>query len=421
MNTHLQLTEKERPIYMNEGFQYIKDRKLINNIMSWRCIHHKCKKCNARIHVGVDGLIIKSISVHNHIPELNKIQALNIYNEMKLLAKNSEMNPGNIIAEKCDNINEKNVEYFPKIDNIKRTLRNKRSIELGVGSPPNKLYNIQIDNKIFKVNEVSIVLFDSGIQEMDKRIIIFTRPQDIKYLKKCEHVFIDGSFYSAPKIAYQLFTIHIFIENTVLPLIYCILPSKKQNAYEVMLNGIKNKIPDFYPKSIMMDFEMSLFLSCKRVFPNSNLKGCFFHFSQAIIRKVNEKYKIIHTNDKQFKSVIKKLILLAIIEKSKIMESFLNIKEFLPLDILLYFQTTYLGIYVENEISINPLFPIDFWNINDRFVQLLPRTNNYVEGWHSHFNKFIGSAHPNFYKLTLKIKKQMNLVGFKLLQLKKYK
>ena len=43
------------------------------------------------------------------------------------------------------------------------------------------------------------------------------------------------------------------------------------------------------------------------------------------------------------------------------------------------------------------LFPPTTWNVNDRFVNDLPRTNNSVEGWHHAFQRSIGCHHPNFW------------------------
>jgi hypothetical protein len=51
-----------------------------------------------------------------------------------------------------------------------------------------------------------------------------------------------------------------------------------------------------------------------------------------------------------------------------------------------------------------PLFDHKLWNIYDRVIANLPRSNNAVEGWHNAFATRVAISHPTVTKLTEKIR-----------------
>ena len=52
-------------------------------------------------------------------------------------------------------------------------------------------------------------------------------------------------------------------------------------------------------------------------------------------------------------------------------------------------------------------FDIRLWNVHDSSTI---RTNNHVEGWHSHLNKIVGKAHPNIFELVDTFKKEQAMM-----------
>lgn len=69
---------------------------------------------------------------------------------------------------------------------------------------------------------------------------------------------------------------------------YCLRFITKQKTYVHLLNQLKKKKSTLSPKLIMSDFEMASINAFKEVFPNLKQKGCNFHFSQCIWRKIQE-------------------------------------------------------------------------------------------------------------------------------------
>ncbi|CAM4948843.1 unnamed protein product [Rotaria socialis] len=55
-----------------------------------------------------------------------------------------------------------------------------------------------------------------------------------------------------------------------------------------------------------------------------------------------------------------------------------------------------------------PLFPIEIWNVYDRTVVNLPRSNNSIKGWHNAFTKRVAIVHSTITKLTEKIRREQS-------------
>ena len=66
------------------------------------------------------------------------------------------------------------------------------------------------------------------------------------------------------------------------------------------------------PRSTMMDFETVCINSVGYNFSNTEIKDCFFHFSQAIYRKIFELgYAVQYRQEKEFNLAIRLLAALA--------------------------------------------------------------------------------------------------------------
>ena len=60
--------------------------------------------------------------------------------------------------------------------------------------------------------------------------------------------------------------------------------------------------------------------------------------------------------------------------------------------VLDYFETNYIG---ELRRGLLPLFPHELWNMHNRVLNELPRTNNSLEGWHTRFSTMLRETHPS--------------------------
>ncbi|CAF2872592.1 unnamed protein product [Rotaria sp. Silwood2] len=78
-------------------------------------------------------------------------------------------------------------------------------------------------------------------------------------------------------------------------------------------------------------------------------------------------------------------------------------------DLLDYFEKTWIGEPRRRGAGRKkPKFDHTLWNVYDRFIADLPRSNNSVEGWHNAFANRVTIAHPTIKKLAEKIRREQS-------------
>ena len=74
------------------------------------------------------------------------------------------------------------------------------------------------------------VLYD-GRTDKGARIVVFATQRNLDTLAEHPNWIADGTFYVAPKLFFQSFTVHAVIDRKCLPLIYALLSDKTQDTY----------------------------------------------------------------------------------------------------------------------------------------------------------------------------------------------
>ncbi|KAG0439313.1 hypothetical protein DMUE_2517, partial [Dictyocoela muelleri] len=224
---------------------------------------------------------------------------------------------------------------------------------------------------------------------------------DVEYIKKFNlpncSLFIDGTFKTSTTQFYQLFIIHVLRGNFSFPLFYCFLDNKRYETYEMILGRIVCKLQDYgislIPATVLLDLEEASFKAISSIFPNAEIKGCYFHFGQAIWRKcVNLGFKTLYSNNPGIRKVVKLIMALPLVPFSHIDEGWnllqramLQIDENVSL-LKGYFESTWMS-------NARPIFSVATWN---HYNNPGPRTNNSAEGFHSKLSKLINKGRPNF-------------------------
>jgi len=101
------------------------------------------------------------------------------------------------------------------------------------------------------------LLGDSG-QVDPNRVMIFGRYNHRNWVQDMDHVFIDGTFTLAPPLFSQVFVILAKRAEYVFPVMYVVLPNKRQETYDGLFGLIKTIWPLFNPTLISLDFEMAV-------------------------------------------------------------------------------------------------------------------------------------------------------------------
>ena len=132
------------------------------------------------------------------------------------------------------------------------------------------------------------MVFDDN--QPTRRIIAFVTTENLRNLANADIFFCDGTFYTCPNLFYQIYSIHIPIDDVMTPVIHAFLPGNSQATYTRFFTLIKDKIADlglvFSPTSTMEDFETAVHNSIREVFPDINTNRCFSPLHPEYMEKI---------------------------------------------------------------------------------------------------------------------------------------
>ena len=247
---------------------------------------------------------------------------------------------------------------------------------------------------------------DSGQQD-PSRILIFGRESWVKILESSPICYIDGTFKITPPLFSQVFVFLGEKLGAVHPILYALLPDKKQQTYERMFGMIVDKNPSFRPSQFSCDFEIAVINSLKLVFPNARINGCFFHLSNNLYKKVVRfNLAILYGNDPNTAMNVKMILALAFVPIQHLVLYTEQLKSHLPDNLkclMKSFEETYIR-KVRNGVQVDVLFPPPIWNLYERTIEGRARTNNAAEAAHRKLARELGVQHPVIFKFIKSLK-----------------
>ena len=129
----------------------------------------------------------------------------------------------------------------------------------------------------------------------------------------------------------QLWTIHGFLkvwnapkkryELKQVPLLYVLMSRRTAGDYKAVLKFIKDKIfkKKFALQEVVGDFEKAVWRAVQDVFPGVAIKGCGFHWSQCLLRKIkNIGMTKLYREHEGVRSICKQLMSLNLIPWQKV-------------------------------------------------------------------------------------------------------
>ncbi|CAF3260105.1 unnamed protein product [Rotaria socialis] len=379
------------------GFFYTLERTTTTKCI-FRCRNRDCK---ARCHTSLSmDSFLSEPTVHSHAPDPECIPAFELKSQIKIKAMASNEASSSILHSELRLMPLTAVGSLPKSDSLMRTIRRQRST-------PCLDPSSRLPDHLRKTDRgEEFILFE------DDEMIIFTTKTNLSLLKSCKHWFVDGTFKVCPEEFYQLFTLHALLKSVIVPLVYGLLIGKKASDYKKNFQKILDE-DDFEPESILSDFESGTIKTIKEVFPNAVHRGCLFHFGQCVWRHIQDnglskKYQ----EDEYFRLNVRKLLSLPFVPTDNVAEAFDIVADDFEDDadnIVEYFEKTWIGQRKKRGTGRKkPIFNYELWNVYERVINNLPRSNNSVEAWHCPFANRVSMAHPSTAKLADKIRREQS-------------
>ena len=258
----------------------------------------------------------------------------------------------------------------------------------------------------------------------DGRLLVFCAPTELAVLYQSEYVVCDGTFEMSPDSAYQLYTMHGFLHGESMPLVWALLPSKSSVTYVEMFTAVRDALVNSFgstgcSRTFLVDFEAAAIKAIQSVFTNSIVKGCCFHYRQALYRKVQAvglkgDYENNDNSTVGLRDWIQQLMSMSMIPAWAIPFVWSRL-QFPPttVDAATYAKLLELAGYFDNT-WVNGDFPPTLWSHYDNVG---PRTTNHAEGFHNSLNVKFGMPHPSLRSFLNWLQKAQYEVQCRIIQL----
>lgn len=394
-----------------------------NQKVYWKCIKYKSNGCRGRV-ITMNGAFFNAETQHNHAPDVIGQKTRSVVNLIKDNALQTTFHNQNVISHSVQGLNSAIAASMPSLPSLKRMVQRVRNqVNSPLTLPSSTLDLIIPEEYKFTLSNHRFLLYDNYSIE---RMLIFSTENNLHLLSTHRKWFCDGTLKTCPLLFYQIYSIHAKINYSIVPLVYALLPRKNENTYNELFQFISRNITS-QPLSICVDFEKSAINSLTNHFPNTSIKGCYFHLCQAFWRKIQEYGQIrnAYTTNPSFCHQIKMLLALAFLPIQDVIggfellmgHDFFIANETIIQPLLEYFEDFYIGRVIVGNRRRIPTFPISLWNVFDATLSESDRTTNGVEGWHHSFSRFVSGNHMPIFKFLSKLKEYEDFSRFQTSQI----
>ncbi|CAF0913032.1 unnamed protein product [Didymodactylos carnosus] len=261
-------SSKNKDQLLLDGFRY---RHANKSQVKWGCVKN------------VVSQYIK-LTDHSDAPNPDEIIAAEFNSKISERAITSYDPPGRVINEALLDVHKDDGTAIPSYTASQCTIERKRKKDDIPLPKLTSFEDISIPQQLTVTNGGDrFLLYDN--EDSDDRTIILLSDDALNRLSNSEYWHAYGTFKVAPQLFYQLYTIHGFIRGRSVPLVYALLPGKSEAVYGELFNVLVQNV-NKHPKSITIDFERAVENVIKQKLPTTTISGCFFHFKQALWRKI---------------------------------------------------------------------------------------------------------------------------------------
>ena len=211
----------------------------------------------------------------------------------------------------------------------------------------------------------------------------------------------------------QLFSVHVIIKSgncmKQIPVAFVLMSRRRKKDYIKVFKKLLDLVPSPQVEKVMLDFEAAMWSALRELMANGtlpkvDLRGCLFHFTQAVFRRII----IIGLKDQYWKDagtryLCKQCMSLPLIPTEHVPLVFPELKRrLLASEVTLLHQ---LVPYTENT-WINGMWNPSNWGQFDQAI----RTNNDVEGFHNKMNHICQKPNVEFSTLVKELHKEAGFI-----------
>jgi hypothetical protein len=115
---------------------------------------------------------------------------------------------------------------------------------------------------------------------------------------------MNETFNCCPKQFAQLQSLHVDLgskshENYIHPVLFALLTDKTETTYRNLLTLLKKWCVFWSPIIIKVDSEAAVISAINKVFPDSVITGCNFHFNQCLWRQIQNVFLTVECKENE--------------------------------------------------------------------------------------------------------------------------
>ncbi|KFD61048.1 hypothetical protein M514_08442 [Trichuris suis] len=395
-------SQRQKPMLHYNGFCYhFHSFSTDRTRRYWRCADRRI--CNARCTTDQDldkiHIIRDGTGDHQHNVGVEG-QVRKTVNALKRRAQEEpNATPSQVLRTTIGGVHSEEVLLMlPERNALKRNVNRVQNST----RPPNPTsmrgVELPMNYRVIKRGE-PFLMHDSGAED-EERVLIFSTQENVRHLSASATLSCDGTFKTSPTQLAQLFTVHGVVLGYPVPLVYALTMRKREQTYRYVYQRIidygEERNWNINPSLCMMDFELANMNAIRSLLPNAEIKGCLFHISQSLWRRISSSglassYNAVESDTRRCASM---LFGLPFVPVEDVVETFEYIEdqaeESLD-DLMDYVKRTYVT-------GRPPMFPPQTWNVYRAVLNDQHRTNNAVECWHNKFQKVMVVHYPSIWK-----------------------
>ena len=385
-------TERGKPkLVHSSGYSYVISR-VRNDTRYWACSVRNSKvKCLVAV-TEKCGVFSMSQSTHCHPPVAGASSLTKLKAAFKEKAQSDPFAAApKLVDEAIDNhLNPTDPCDLPNPKSLYRTANRVRQ-----ATRPKHPENLKFDLNLDAIPEDFV---QADISVRGKRHFLLATSFMLSLLVTAKNWFVDGTFKVVRAPFVQLFSIHAFVRQgdnlKQIPLVYFLMSGKSSADYEAIFTSLLRLLPrrNLAVKSITLDFEAATWTALRKVLPSVSLRGCLFHWNQAIWRHIQHLGLVSSymKKDSAYK-FCRRVMALPFLPAESIYPMFSSLRSSVPpgpyVDLMSYIDQTWMK---------SSVWSIESWCVFKRSI----RTNNDCEGWHRRLNNIApGQAGLNMYFL----------------------
>jgi hypothetical protein len=295
-------------------YLFSRNRKY-KNTLYWRCVEKTCSvflHASVFVQPNVDIPLLREPLAHNHQPCPEDIQERHVIAQMIDVVSKDPCAPvrnaydivtaGPSVTDATfpfssvvSLLNRRRSEFFPPI--------------------PEGLLDVKIEHEWADTWKRERFL---SLLENNWGLAVFMTNKDCKLLLQCDTVFIDGTFRTAPHPYTQLLTVHGLFRGSVVPLCFSLVCGKTTAQYRQIFQHIIHRVRTvchrrWAPATVICDFEIGLITALETELPSTRIRGCYFHYTQSLWRKVSSLGLVKHyrgngRRSREIKKIVQKLM-----------------------------------------------------------------------------------------------------------------